>query len=55
MEPIIFLDYIKFGFELINKKMFEIEFKKMVYLTYVVIFQIKMIVCQNVNLPHIYG
>jgi hypothetical protein len=28
---------------------------KMAYFAYIVIFHLKMIVCQNVNLPHIYG
>jgi hypothetical protein len=27
----------------------------MAHLTYLIIFHLKMIVCQNVNLPHTYG
>jgi hypothetical protein len=50
-----FLDCTKFGFELINQEMFEMKIKKMAHLTYLVIFHLKMIVCQNVNLPHTYG
>jgi hypothetical protein len=49
----MFLDYTKFGFELVNQKMFEMKIKKMVFLTYIVIFHLKVIVCQNINLQHI--
>jgi hypothetical protein len=51
----LFLDYIRFGFELVNQKMFEMKIFKMTHLTYLVIFHFKVIVCQNVNLPHTYG
>jgi hypothetical protein len=51
----MFLDYTRFGFKLLNQKMFEIKILKMTHLTYIVIFQLKMIVYQNVNLPHTYG
>jgi hypothetical protein len=50
----IFLDYTRFGFELLSQKIFEMEFKKMTYLTYLVIFHLKVIVYQKVNLPHTY-
>jgi hypothetical protein len=49
------LDYIKFWFELIDQNMFEMEFKKMVHLRFLDIFNLKVIVCQYFNLPHIYG
>jgi hypothetical protein len=51
----LFLDCTEFGFELVNQKMFEMKIKKMTHLAYLVIFHLKMIVCQNVNLPHTYG
>ncbi len=51
----LFLEYIRFGFELVNQKMFEIKIQKMKHLTYLVIFHLKVIVCQNVNLSHTYG
>jgi hypothetical protein len=51
----MFLDYTKFGFELVDQKMFEVKIFKMTHLTYFVIFHLKVIVCQNVNLPHVYG
>ncbi len=51
----MFLDYTRFGFELVSQKMFEMKILKMTHFTYLVIFHLKMIVCQNVNLPHIYG
>jgi hypothetical protein len=35
--------------------MFEIKILKMTRLTYMVIFHLKMIVGQNINLPHTYG
>ncbi len=41
-----------FWLELINQKTFEMKFFKRVYLTYLVIFHLKVIICQNVNLPH---
>ncbi len=31
------------------------KIKNMVHLTYLDIFHLKMIICQNVNLPHSYG
>jgi hypothetical protein len=37
-----------------NEKKFEIIFKKMVHLTYIVIFHFKMIIYQNINLPYNY-
>jgi hypothetical protein len=40
-----FLDCIKFGFELVNQKMFEMKICKMTHLTYLVIFHLKVIVC----------
>ncbi len=51
----LFLDYTKFEFKLVNQKNFEMKILKMTHLTYLVIFHLKVIVCQNVNLPHIYG
>ncbi len=51
----MFLDCIKFGFELVNQKISEMKIKKITDLTYFVIFHLKMIVCQNVNLTHTYG
>jgi hypothetical protein len=51
----LFLNYIKFGFELVNYKMFEMKIKKITHLTYLVIFHLNVIVCQNVNLPHTYS
>jgi hypothetical protein len=35
--------------------MFEMEIFKMVHLIFLVIFHLKVIFCQNFNLPHIYG
>ncbi len=49
------MDYVRFGFELINQKIFEMKILKMTHFTYLVIFHMKVIVCQNVNLPHAYG
>ncbi len=51
----MFLDCTKFGFELVNKKMSKMKIKKISHLTYLIIFHLKVIVCQNVNLPHTYG
>jgi hypothetical protein len=34
--------------------MFEMKIKKMPHLTYLVIFHLKVIICRNVNLQHIY-
>jgi len=51
----MFLDYTRFGFELVSQKMSKMKILKINHLTYLVIFHLKMIVCQNVNLPHIYG
>jgi hypothetical protein len=51
----MFVDCTKFGFELVSQKMFEMKLKKITHLTYLVIFHLKVIVCQNVNLPHTYG
>jgi hypothetical protein len=51
----LFLDYTKFGFELVSQKTFEINFFKMTHLTYIVIFHLKVIVCQIFNLPQTYG
>jgi predicted N-acetyltransferase YhbS len=50
----LFLDYTRFGFELVNQNMFEMKILKMTRFTYFVIFHLKMIVCQNVNLSHTY-
>jgi len=50
----MFLDCIRFGFELFNQKTFEMKILKMTHLTDIVFFHLKMIVCQNVNLPHTY-
>jgi hypothetical protein len=50
----MFLDCIKIGFELISQKKFEMKFKKLIHFTYLVIFHLKVIVCQNVNLSHTY-
>jgi len=55
IELFLFLDCTRFGFELVNQKMFEMKIWKMSHLTYLVIFHLKVIVCQNVNLPHTYG
>jgi hypothetical protein len=44
----------RFSFQLINQKMFEMKIQKMAHLTYLVIFHLKVFVCQNVNLPHTY-
>jgi hypothetical protein len=49
------LDYIKFWFELNNHKKFEMELKKWSTSKSLEIFNLKMIVCQYSNLPHIYG
>ncbi len=38
-----------------SQKMFEMKILKMTHLTYLVIFHLKVIVCQNVNLTHTYG
>jgi hypothetical protein len=51
----VFLDYIRVGFELVNQKMFNMKNLKITHITYFIIFHLKTIVCQNVNLPHIYG
>jgi hypothetical protein len=51
----IFFNGIKFGFELVNQKIFEMKMSKMAHFTYLVIFHLKIIVCQNINLPHTYG
>jgi hypothetical protein len=51
----LFLDYTRFGFQLINQQMFEMKILKMIHLTYLVIFHLEVIVCQNVNLSHTYG
>jgi hypothetical protein len=51
----LFWDYTKFEFELVNQKMFEMKILKMTNLIYLVIFHLKMIIYQNVNLPHICG
>jgi hypothetical protein len=42
-------------FELISQKMFEMKILKITHLTYLIIFHLKVIVFQNVNLPHTYG
>jgi hypothetical protein len=44
--------FARFGFEFISPKKIEMKNLKMTHLTYLVIFHLKMIVCQNVNLPH---
>jgi hypothetical protein len=49
----LFLDFTRFKFELINQKMFEM--KKITHFTYLVIFHLKVIVYQNVNLLYTYG
>jgi hypothetical protein len=51
----MFLDYIRFGFQLVNQNMSKMKLKKLIHFTYLVIFHLKMIACQNVNLPHTYG
>ncbi len=51
----MFLDYTRFGFELVSQKMSEMKILKITHFTYLVIFHLKMIVCQNVNLSHTYG
>jgi hypothetical protein len=42
-------------FELVNQKMFKMEFSKMAHLTFLVIYHLKVIVCQNFNLSHTYS
>jgi hypothetical protein len=54
IEPISILDYTRIGFELISQKKFEMKNLK-THFTYLLIFHLKVIVCQNVNLPHTYG
>ncbi len=54
-RPWFFLDNTRFRFELVNQKMFEMKISKMAHFTYLVIFHLKMIVCQNINFPHTYG
>jgi hypothetical protein len=49
-----FLDCTRFKFKLLNQKMFEMKILKMTHFTYLVLFHLKVIVCQNVNLPHTY-
>ncbi len=51
----LFLDYTGFGFEILDQKKFEMKNLKMTCLTYLVIFHLKLIVDQNVNLSHTYG
>ncbi len=51
----LFLECTRFGFELVSQKMFEMKILKMNHFTYLVIFHLKVIVCQNVNLPHACG
>jgi hypothetical protein len=55
LEHVFNLDYIKFWFKLVDHKMFEMEFKKMIHLKYLEILNLKVIVCQYFDLPHIYG
>jgi hypothetical protein len=52
-----FLFYTTLGFVLnySTKKHLKRNFKKWLHLTFLVIFHLKMIICQNFNLPHIYG
>jgi hypothetical protein len=50
----LFLECTRFGFELRNQKMFEMKILKMTHLTYLVLFHLKVIVCQNVNLSLTY-
>jgi hypothetical protein len=49
------MDYIRFGFELVSQKMSEMKILKITHLTYLVIFHLKVIACQNFNFPHTYG
>jgi hypothetical protein len=55
IHHVFFFNCTKCGFELVSQKMFEMKIKKMTHLIHLVIFHLKMIVCQNVNLPHTYG
>jgi hypothetical protein len=55
IKPICFWTTLGFRFELLNQKMFEMKILKMAHLTYFVIFNLKMIICSNVNLSHTYG
>ncbi len=53
IEPFFCGLHLELGLELINQKMF--QNLKMTHLTYLVILHLKVIVCENVNLPHTYG
>jgi hypothetical protein len=44
-----------FLFELFNFFLFEMEFLKMAHFIFLAMFHLKMILCQNFNLPHTYG
>jgi len=48
-------DYTKLGFELVSQKMSEMKLNRITHLTYLVMFHLKVIVYQNVNLLHSYG
>jgi hypothetical protein len=50
----MFLNCTKFGFEFVSQKIFEMKILKITRVTYLVISHVKMIVCQNVDLPHSY-
>jgi hypothetical protein len=52
-NPFLILDYNSFLVSINQPKMFEMQFLKMVHLTFIVVFHLKIIVNQNVNLPHI--
>jgi len=45
IKHVLFLDYTRFGFKLVNQKMFEMKILKMTHFTYLVIFHLKVLVC----------
>jgi len=51
----LFLDCTRFGFELVSQNLCKMKILKMTHFTYLVIFNFKVIVCQNVSLSHTYG
>jgi hypothetical protein len=53
-NPFLVVDCIRFWFKLVNQIFFEMEFLKIAYFTFLSIFHLKVIVCQNFNVPHIY-
>ncbi len=47
-----FFKYTSLWFELVNQKAFEMKKLKMAHFTFLFTFHLKVIVCQNFNLPH---